>query len=760
MKRVKPRTLQLFATSCLILAAVLLPSIVLAQGYFRVSPGPLNEGHAAYDNSEGCPKCHESNHGVTNQKCLSCHGTTLHPGGLHVTFGGKSCIKCHTEHKGRVSAIIDWQTIGGRDSFKHEVTDFSLTEHHRQVACTKCHVRRLRTGRVSFFGMSKDCQSCHANAHSFKRPELSKKCDLCHQPGQSLHGQLLRAWQSQHVNFSKLTLDGRHPDQPCVACHKNAQMGERTTPRTCVDCHVPSHPVSDFTNNCLECHRQNSAFKGTRTNHSKFGFTLAGKHSRASCATCHLRKGQPGPGRILSPACSSCHVPAHPLVRATANCVTCHDSGGSFKGAQIDHSQFGFVRLGKHENLACTKCHEPKVKLQYREGECTSCHKHRDAHQGQFHDKPCWKCHIEGGKRTNPFDHNLDTRFPLIGNHAQDKVRKDCERCHPGRIYRTGKLDCIDCHADNHNGQLGKACAKCHSPLSPFDNPHIEDFEHPNFKLEGKHRTLACKECHGKHEYKIDKHRCFDCHQKDDKHSGKLGQDCGKCHRPEKGAPKFDHNSMTKFPKRGPHQKAACALCHQTRTAQTPPLSIDDWKKAAVTKLDLTFPVRGHRCSECHSDPHAGNFGTDCETCHAPSNFKRIEVAKVRSIRPMDHRGAWIRRHSSLADVDGELGSEKASCSACHGAPGCLHCHRTRSPRSHTALFRVRTHGAAASFDPNPCKVCHQAASCMQCHRRTPPLNHRGAWTTLHGYAAGGYGDSNCFVCHRRADCALCHRAR
>jgi hypothetical protein len=258
--------------------------------------------------------------------------------------------------------------------------------------------------------------------------------------------------------------------------------------------------------------------------------------------------------------------------------------------------------------------------------------------------------------------------------------------------------------------------------------------------------------------YKIDKHRCFDCHAKDDKHSGKLGQDCAKCHRPEKGAPKFDHNAMTKFAKNGAHQKAACALCHQVRTAQTRPLSVTDWKKVAATKLDLTFPVRGHQCIECHSDPHGGNYGTDCQACHATASFKQILVGTARSVRPLNHQGSWVRGHAALADVDDELATGKGSCSTCHGAPGCLHCHRTQAPRSHTALFRIRTHGTVANFDPNACSICHQAASCMQCHRRTPPLNHRGAWRTLHGYASGGFTDSNCFVCHRRADCALCHR--
>ena len=757
MKRLKAKTLQFFAMCCLLLSGLLAPTTALAQGFFRVSPGLLNEGHAAYDNSDGCQKCHEANQGVTNQKCLSCHATTLHSGGLHATFGGKSCVKCHAEHKGRAFSIIDWQTIGGRDAFKHEVSGFSLSEHHGQVACPRCHVKRFKTGRVSFFDVSKDCQSCHANAHGFKRPELSKKCDICHKPGQSLHGQLLSAWHSEHDRYSKQKLDGKHENHACGECHKNAQMGERSVPRTCLDCHVPNHPVGDRTRKCLECHDQNGEFKGTKVNHAQFGFPLVGKHASSACATCHMKNVKTGPGRIPSPACIACHVPAHPLTGITAQCPTCHQSGISFKGAEIDHSKFGFPRLGTHAKLACGRCHDPRVKFEYRKDECTSCHQHRDAHKGQFHDKPCSTCHVEGGKRNGPFNHDIDTRFPLIGNHAEDKVRKNCERCHPGRVYRTGKVNCIDCHEDKHHGELGRDCAKCHSPLSRFDTPKVDSFDHKNFKLEGKHKTLACKSCHGAHEYKLNKHRCFDCHEKDDKHRGKLGQDCAKCHRPEKGAPKFDHNQMTKFPRTGAHQKAECSLCHQPKPAQLSPLSVTDWKKLAPKKLDLSFPVRGSRCVECHSDPHGGNFGSECGKCHTPIAFNRPSVGAARWVRPANHLASWISSHAVLADDDAEKQVQR-TCAVCHGAPGCQHCHRTRSPRSHTGIFRIRTHGAVASFDPSPCRTCHQSASCTQCHRRTPPLNHRGAWRTLHGYAAGGFGGNNCFVCHRRADCSLCHR--
>ena len=788
MKNVNPIHLQLLRISCLMWCLLTWPAVTFAQeGYFRVSPGPLNAGHAAYDNSDGCPKCHEPNHGVTNRKCLSCHETMLHAGGLHVTLGKRPCTSCHVEHKGRAFSIIDWQTVGGRDAFNHTVTDFSLTEHHAQVSCPRCHTRHLKTGRSSYLGLSTKCQSCHANAHHFRRQELANNCNLCHQPGQSMRGQTLRSWATQHLKFSKVQLQGRHNERVCIDCHKDAKMGERAAPRQCIDCHTPVHPVSEKSKNCLDCHDQNAAFKGTRFDHGKLGFALKGRHARTTCAGCHLRNAKTGPGKVVSSACASCHVPVHPVVKATADCATCHKDVESFKGAHIDHSQFRFALHGTHEQMTCAKCHqrrrgvveEPsKAKSEYRQGDCTSCHQHRDAHQGQFKNRRCSDCHMEGGTRNSPFNHDLDTRFALIGFHGDARVRNDCVLCHTGRVYHTNTLRCADCHYDEHRGQLGKDCTKCHSPFSPFDKPHMDDFVHQDFPLEGKHRTIACRKCHGSHDYKMDKHRCIDCHAKDDKHQGKLGQDCAKCHRPEKGAPKFDHNSMTNFKKTGIHQKVACILCHRARVAQSHALSIGDWSRVVVTPLDRTFPVWGHRCFECHQDPHQGRYGVDCETCHTTDSFKirhtgaanatrlldrlgnwlKQEAVDVgKSTRPLDHKGDWLRQHAVIAGYERDLAEEKRTCGSCHGTPGCDNCHRTKAPRSHTALFRVRTHGQIAGFAPEACGTCHRVASCIQCHRRTPPRNHRGNWRTLHGYASGGFADSNCFVCHRRADCAVCH---
>jgi hypothetical protein len=77
-------------------------------------------------------------------------------------------------------------------------------------------------------------------------------------------------------------------------------------------------------------------------------------------------------------------------------------------------------------------------------------------------------------------------------------------------------------------------------------------------------------------------------------------------------------------------------------------------------------------------------------------------------------------------------------------------------PKSHTGLWRLRTHGAAAAFDSESCRTCHVTGMCIQCHRTNAPLKHRGAWSKLHDYAAGTFADSNCYVCHNKGQCLAC----
>ncbi len=726
--------------------------------YFRVSPGPLGASHAAYDHSAGCSNCHVSAQGVVNTKCLGCHSGIDHRGGLHASFGSKPCISCHVEHKGRDRSLVNWGTIGGRDAFDHARTGFPLGADHAQVACTKCHVRRSKSGGTAYLGLSRDCQSCHRGAHGFTDRKLAENCATCHKPGQGLRGRRLGAWSGPHQRASGVSLEGRHRELPCTDCHAGGVMAGRSPPRGCVDCHPPPHPVIPATRDCASCHPQQGSFDAAKVDHGRYGFELTGRHAKVDCGACHRGAQSQRPGRGKTRDCVDCHRANHPVTAATARCASCHSPARSFAGAHIDHGQFGLPLRGKHATLPCQRCHQPPQKrLGYSEGDCTSCHTHRGAHGGQFADKPCASCHVEGGKRDRPFDHDVDSRFPLRGLHADPKVSQDCARCHPKGIYRTGKVACRDCHQDAHQGKFGGDCARCHSPMVPFAQARAADVDHSAFPLEGRHRTVACRECHERRRYDPQNPRCVDCHAQDDVHRGRLGKDCGQCHRPEPGAPKFQHDTMTGFPLDGAHRRVSCARCHQGRSGAARPRTLAEWRATPTPALDLGFPVAGKRCQSCHADPHRGYAEGDCARCHTATRFAALTGPRARAILPGSHRGAWWRRHATVPANQGELGGESNNCAVCHGAPACKNCHLTHAPRSHGGLWRLRTHGSAASFDVASCRTCHQTASCTACHRQTRPLNHRGSWSTLHGYAAGGFGPSNCSVCHSRADCLRCH---
>ncbi|MBN2196068.1 MAG: hypothetical protein JW751_24845 [Polyangiaceae bacterium] len=217
---------------------------------------------------------------------------------------------------------------------------------------------------------------------------------------------------------------------------------------------------------------------------------------------------------------------------------------------------------------------------------------------------------------------------------------------------------------------------------------------------------------------------------------------------------------MTEFPLEGAHRKVRCSLCHQPRRGAGSARPLSEWKATNPPPLDLGFPSPGKRCVDCHADAHHGRASKDCTTCHTMKSFAALTGARARAITPQSHRGSWLRRHAYLPETPGALGGSGQNCAVCHGTPGCRNCHRTEAPESHGGLWRLRTHGSAASFEVASCRVCHQTASCTGCHERTRPLNHRGSWPTLHGYAAGGFGASNCSVCHRRTYCLSCHTAR
>jgi len=147
-------------------------------------------------------------------------------------------------------------------------------------------------------------------------------------------------------------------------------------------------------------------------------------------------------------------------------------------------------------------------------------------------------------------------------------------------------------------------------------------------------------------------------------------------------------------------------------------------------------------CMACHLQNGASNA---CETCH-------LQVRQ--DVAPESHHHLWKERHGDLARS--KLERQEGRCDLCHTQPQwCEKCHREEPPKSHTNLWRQRTHGVMAAIDRTSCQTCHTTDYCQRCHMETEPRSHRSAlWE--------GTVNTHCAQCHfpirLEESCRICHR--
>ncbi|MEJ2536438.1 MAG: cytochrome c family protein, partial [Calditrichia bacterium] len=163
-------------------------------------------------------------------------------------------------------------------------------------------------------------------------------------------------------------------------------------------------------------------------------------------------------------------------------------------------SQLGFTQLSpgdlhkSHAHLEglknCQKCHG--VGQRITASQCLECHqilKEEIDQKKGLHSRPgyneCQKCHVEHHGRDfdliwwekgqENFNHEL-TGFTLLCKHKNLK----CNQCHQeknmadkSKFTSQGKdlnrtclglsQDCLNCHRDEHRGQLSSTCLNCHN---------------------------------------------------------------------------------------------------------------------------------------------------------------------------------------------------------------------------------------------------------------------------------------------------------
>ncbi|MES9831131.1 MAG: cytochrome C [Candidatus Thiodiazotropha sp. DIVDIV] len=314
----------------------------------------------------------------------------------------------------------------------------------------------------------------------------------------------------------------------------------------------------------------------------------------------------------------------------------------------------------------CESCHETLKKADQVE-RCLSCHDHediaKDIEQGTgLHGKldkkrssNCKQCHTEHKGRdrdiinldTESFDHK-QTDFELRGRHQV----LACQLCHTEdqKKYSQASSICFDCHEkdDTHHGKLGEECDKCHNEKGW----RKQDFDHDldtDYPLTGKHIDLDCKLCHADDHYKNTPKECIGCHLINDRHNGRYGKVCAKCHGTEEWKElTFDHRADTEFALEGRHKDVPCDTCHKRGPYEKKP---------------------SKSCFACHEkdDDHKGRNGEKCQDCHRASSWTKVKFD-----------------HGKDAEFELKGKHKKLSCHACHRTaamddlkePECITCHR------------------------------------------------------------------------------------
>lgn len=460
----------------------------------------------------------------------------------------------------------------------------------------------------------------------------------------------------------------------------------------------------------------------------------------------------------------------------------------------------------KLEGLSnCTKCHEEGKQLSA--ALCLQCHtdvrKRIAAHTG-FHGKlpasdrdQCQTCHkdhqgtnakmIDWGRGIAQFDHNR-TGYPLRGKHAKEK----CQTCHePRRIVDSGVLatlakepkkqtwlgvgkTCTTCHFDEHRGQEGSDCERCHNEAAWKPAPKFEH-QKTGFPLAGKHRGVACRDCHADERDSathapfpsplantfmrlspVPHARCVDCHQ--DPHGGKFSKNCQSCHTVEgwttlKKSTEREFHDKTAFPLKGAHKEVACTVCH------------GPWPGRPAKFRGLAFA----QCKDCHQDAHRGQLTAACETCHDVERFvpARFEIEDHQKTKyPLD--GAHGAVPCTSCHLPTATNMATAANTKIANAPASRSKTKKDTKRSAHPASAVVIAESAWQFHPRGdtarCETCHRDEHAGQLARFDDGCRHCHSTATFERVAfdhkesrfalTGKHATTACASCHKEATIA------
>jgi len=449
--------------------------------------------------------------------------------------------------------------------------------------------------------------------------------------------------------------DHARVEDQCTSCHTRGSKPDENT--RCLKCHeridkdrrnvqgYHGRSVSARKNECRACHTEHIGrdadiigLNRQTFNHNETDFALRGEHRNQICTTCHKpRKAYHEANRN----CYSCHRDDDTHRGKLGNrCGTCHTEK-RWKQVTFNHNKTDYPLKGKHRKAECNACH---INERYKKtpDDCFSCHSVNDRHNGA-QGRDCAKCHTPRNWDAGAFDHDRKTDFPLQGGHKE----VECEACHLDQKRHKKARGCNDCHNgdDRHNGLFGKRCHTCHNDKA-WQTIRFRHNTDTKFVLDGKHKQLACHDCHSGNLYTRPlKTTCYSCHKTDDVHKGKQSKKCNTCHNTAGWIQKlrFDHD-LTHFPLNGMHATTPCEECH------------DNAEYKGTTSS----------CNNCHEDYHKKSLGTKCQRCHTPNHWRIWQFNHNRETEFLldgSHRGL----ECELCHVQPLVpGSQNRNCIACH----------------------------------------------------------------------------------------------
>ena len=404
----------------------------------------------------------------------------------------------------------------------------------------------------------------------------------------------------------------------------------------------------------------------------------------------------------------------------TSQCHACHSehlgrAGDIIKLSreQFDHDGTDFPLHGAHATVACTSCHVSGKPYRSAKTQCVDCHKKDEPHEGKL-GRECDSCHDATAWSHSTYDHDK-TAFPLRDKH----VGVPCAACHFGNHYKDTPRECVSCHApdDIHRGGRGSKCADCHATTG-WKTAKFDHKKETGFGLEGAHATIDCQDCHRSGNLKDKLPReCVGCHQGQDSHAGRLGNDCGKCHGNEKWKPSnFDHDRDTHWQLTGRHIKVDCHSCHT----------------ASVTTQKLPTD-----CANCHraSDVHVGELGTRCDQCHTTEGWRagvsfdhdltkypllglHVAVSCEQCHTTRKYRDAGLECIDCHKKDDVHKGSLGVACAKCHSPNGWRLWEFDHGKETGFALTGAHGKLVCAGCHKQPADEVKLNPTCLSCHEQ------------------------------------------